>query len=195
MLALPMKKVLLIQGHPDAESFCFELGNVYRNAALKQAEVKEIIVRDLDFNPNLQFGYRKRTELEPCLLEAQEKIRWADHIVLIHPVWWGSVPAIFKGFLDRVFLPGFFFQKRPHSIWWDKLLQGKSARIIYTLDTPTLFWWLAGRPSYMALKYITLKYCGIKPVRGTAIGIVRLSDEKQRKNWLSKVERLGEKLK
>src|SRR5687767_177290 len=100
-----MKKILLIQGHPDAESFCFHLSDVYKKAALKRAEVKEIIVRDLAFNPNLQFGYRKRTELEPCLLEAQEKIRWADHIVIFHPVWWGSVPALFKGFLDRVFLP------------------------------------------------------------------------------------------
>ncbi|MEW6470549.1 MAG: NAD(P)H-dependent oxidoreductase, partial [Bacteroidota bacterium] len=91
-----MKKILIIQGHPDAESFCFVLGEAYKRAALKSgADVKEIIVRELDFNPNLQFGYRKRTELEPCLVEAQEKIRWADHIVIIHPVWWGSLPAIF----------------------------------------------------------------------------------------------------
>jgi putative NADPH-quinone reductase len=190
-----MKKVLLIQGHPDVESFCFQLAHVYKKAASQRAEVKEIIITELDFNPNLQFGYRKRTELEPCLLEAQEKIRWADHIVIIHPVWWGSVPAIFKGFLDRVFLPGFFFKKRPDSIWWDKLLKGKSARIIYTLDTPTLLWWLSGRPSYMALKYTTLWYCGVKPIRGTAIGIIRLSDENKRSAWLRKVERLGEKLK
>jgi putative NADPH-quinone reductase len=93
-----MKKVLIIQGHPDAESFCFELGAVYKRAASINAEVKEIIIRELDFSPNLQFGYRKRTALEPCLIEAQEKIRWADHIVIVHPVWWGSVPAIFKGF-------------------------------------------------------------------------------------------------
>lgn len=190
-----MKKVLIIQGHPDAESFCFALAAVYKRAASRHAVVQEIIVRDLSFNPNLQYGYRKRTELEPCLLEAQEKIRWADHIVVVHPVWWGSVPALFKGFLDRVFLPGFFFRKRPRSIWWDKFLKGKSARIIYTLDTPVLFWWLAGRPSYTALKYITLGYCGVRPIRGTAIGIVRLSDERKRKRWLDRVERLGERLK
>lgn len=191
-----MKKILIIQGHPDAESFCFVLGETYKQAALKSgAVIKEIIVRELDFNPNLQFGYRKRTELEPCLLEAQEKIRWAEHIVIIHPVWWGSLPAIFKGFLDRVFLPGFFFKKRPGSIWWDKLLKGKSARIIYTLDTPALFWWLSGKPSYIALKYITLQYCGVKPVRATAIGIVRLSDEEKRNKWIRKIEKLGLKLK
>jgi len=191
-----MKKILIIQGHPDAESFCFKLGEIYKKAALTSAaEIKEIIIRELDFNPNLQFGYRKRTELEPCLIEAQEKIRWAEHIVIIHPVWWGSVPALFKGFLDRVFLPGFFFKKRPGSIWWDKLLTGKSARIIYTLDTPALFWLLSGKPSYIALKYITLGYCGIKPIHGTAIGIIRLSDEEKRKKWMKKVERIGTEMK
>jgi putative NADPH-quinone reductase len=77
---------------------------------------------------------------------------------------------------------------------WDKYLKGKSARIIYTLDTPALFWWLTCKPSYMALKYTTLMYCGVRPVRGTAIGIIRLSDEQKRKRWLKKVELLGEKL-
>jgi len=71
---------------------------------------KILIINELDFNPNLQFGYRKRTELEPDLLKAQELIKWADHLVWIYPVWWGSIPAIMKGFIDRVFLPGFAFQ-------------------------------------------------------------------------------------
>ncbi len=75
-----MKKVLIIQGHPDAESFNFALHEAYKKGAITSgAEVKEIIVRELQFNPNLQFGYRKRTELEPDLLESIEKIKWAEH--------------------------------------------------------------------------------------------------------------------
>ncbi len=190
-----MKKILIINGHPDRESFNFALAEAYKKGALaSNAEVKEIVVRDLNFNPNLQFGYRKRTELEPDLLDAQQKIRWADHLVLVYPVWWGSIPALFKGFFDRVFLPGFAFQKRENSVWWDKLLVNKSARIICTLDQPAWYYWLVYRqPSTFAMKKLTLQFTGIKPVRVTTIGPIRLSKDNYRANWLTKVEALGSK--
>lgn len=188
------QRILILDGHPDAESFCAALHQAYKKGALTSgAEVRSLAIRDLSFEPNLAHGYRKRTELEPDLLAAQESIRWAEHLVVIHPVWWGSFPALMKGFLDRVFLPGFFFRKDPKSPRWEKLLVGRSGRIIYTLDTPWYLWWLAGRPAYHALKYITLGYCGVSPIRGTAIGIVRLSTAEWRRRWIEKVETLGAK--
>ena len=191
-----MKKVLIINGHPDVESFNFSIAEAYKRGALESgAEIKEIIVRDLNFNPNLQFGYRKRTELEPDLLEAQQKITWAEHIVWIYPVWWGLYPAILKGFIDRVFLPGFAFAKRENSVWWDKLLTGKSARIISTLDQPAWYYWLINlQPSNNAMKKMTLEFSGFKPVKTTTIGPIRLSKENYRKNWLNKIEKLGRKI-
>ncbi|MBQ0740859.1 NAD(P)H-dependent oxidoreductase, partial [Aquimarina celericrescens] len=87
--------------HPDKESFNFGLSESYKKGAKKSnAEIKEINIRELNFNPNLQFGYRKRTSLEPDLLDAQIKLKWADHLVWVYPVWWSSVSAIMKGFLD-----------------------------------------------------------------------------------------------
>ena len=113
-----MKRILFINGHPDGGSFNAALAEAYRKGAVEtEAEVREIIVRELKFNPSLQYGYRKRTELEPDLLMAQECIRWAEHLVWIYPVWWGSLPALLKGFIDRVFLPGFAFKKRENSLW------------------------------------------------------------------------------
>jgi putative NADPH-quinone reductase len=136
-----MKKVLIIQGHPDRESYCRALSMAYKVGALNAgSEVQEIIVSDLKFNPNLEFGYRKRTELEPDLLEAQEKIKWAEHLVIIYPLCWGGMPALLKGFFDRTFLPGFAFQKRENSVWWDKYLIGKSARIITTMVSLAYLW-------------------------------------------------------
>ena len=188
-----MKKILIIYGHPDKESFNFALADAYKKGALQSgAEVKEIIVRDLEFNNNLQFGYRKRTELEPDLVSAQENILWAEHLVWVYPVWWGSMPAILKGFIDRVFLPGFAFQKRENSVWWDKLLKGKSARIISTLDQPFWYYWLVYRqPSFNAMKKLTLHFCGIKPVKTTSIGPVHPSRKSFRENWITKMEKLG----
>ncbi len=188
-----MKKILIIQAHPDKESYNFALSEAYKKGALAAgAEVQEIIIRELDFNPNLQYGYRKRTELEPDLLDAQAKMNWAEHLVIVFPVWWGSVPAMFKGFLDRVLLPGFAFKKREDSLWWDKFLTGKSARIISTLDQPAWFYRLRyGRPSYHAIKQLTLHFIGISPVRTTTIGPIRNSKDSYRQKWLHKIEQLG----
>jgi NAD(P)H dehydrogenase (quinone) len=185
------EKILIIDGHPDTESFVSALASSYRKGAVSSgAEVRDIVIRDLEFDPNLRHGYRKRTELEPDLLAAQESLRWAEHIVIVHPVWWGVYPALMKGFLDRVLLPGFFFKKNDDGSTTG-LLKGKSGHIIYTHDTPGILWLLAGRPSFNALKWITLNYCGVSPVRGTCFSIMRESTEQQRGKWLQKVERLG----
>lgn len=189
-----MKKILIINGHPDRESFNFGLSEAYKQGAGKSnTEIKEINIRDLNFNPNLQFGYRQRTQLEPDLLDAQDKLKWADHLVWIYPVWWGSVPAIMKGFLDRILLPGFAFNKRENSLWCDKCFTGKTARIICTLDQPAWYYRLAyGSPSHNAMKKGTLNFIGVKKVGITTIGPIRLSKETFRSKWLKKVEKLGQ---
>lgn len=185
--------ILLINGHPDKESYNYALAASYKKGAIASgAEIREINIGELTFNPNLEFGYRKRTELEPDLLNAQESIQWAEHIVWVYPVWWGSVPAIMKGFLDRVLLPGFAFKKREGSVWWDKYLTGKTSRIICTMDQPSWYYrWINGRPSHIAMKKLTMNFIGIKKVRITAIGPLRLSKNEFRLKWLKKVEKLG----
>ena len=190
-----MKKILIINGHPNPESFNFAIVAAYKKGALESnAEVKEITIADLQFNPNLKFGYQKRTEQEPDLVTAWEKILWAHHLVWVHPVWWGGLPAITKGFIDRVFLPGFAFQYRENSIFWDKLLKGKSAHIITTLDQPGWYYKLVyGNPSVNMLKKSTLGFCGVKTKNVTYIGIVKTSDATQRMKWLNRIEKLGSK--
>ena len=190
---MPKKKIVIINGHPDKESFNFALSEAYKSGVLASgATLREINIRELSFNPNLQFGYRKRTTLEPDLLSAQEMIKWADHLVWVYPVWWGSVPAIMKGFIDRVFIPGFAFKKREGSLWWDKYLTSKTARLICTLDQPTWYYkWFNGSPSHTAMKKLTLQFVGVKKVRITAIGPIRLSKDAYRDKWLKKIEKLG----
>lgn len=192
-----MKKIAIINGHPNKDSFNFGVAAAYKEGAAESgAEIKEIVIANLNFNPNLQFGYQKRMELEPDLLNAWDIIQWADHLVWVHPVWWGGFPALMKGFIDRLFLPGFAYKYRENSVWWDKLLKGKTAHIITTLDQPGWYYRLMyGRPSVNQLKKSTLEFCGIKPVKVTYIGIVRDSKEDQRRKWLGKVKELGRRLK
>jgi putative NADPH-quinone reductase len=191
-------KILIINGHPDPESFSAALSAAYQKGAFTSGhDVKTLNLRQLDFNPILTFGYRQRTEsdrMEPDLLRAQELIKWADHLVWVFPVWWGSLPALLKGFLDRTFLPGYAFSYRENSIWWDKLLKGRTARVIQTLDQPPWFYrWINGRPTYHVMKKMVLGFCGVKRIRVTSFGPVKKSKAETREKWLRKVEGLGRK--
>jgi NAD(P)H dehydrogenase (quinone) len=187
------KKILVINGHPNKESLCFALAAAYKEGATRSgAEVRELVIADLQFDPNLQYGYRKRINWEPDLAIAWENIQWADHLIWVHPVWWGGLPAITKGFIDRVFLPGYAFKYREGSVWWDKLLKGKTAHIITTLDQPGIYYRLAfGRPSVNQLRRSVLQFCGISPVKVSYIGIVKTADEKRRLQWLKQVKEMG----
>jgi putative NADPH-quinone reductase len=190
-----MKKVLVINGHPDKESFCFALAERYKKGAdAAGAECKLVHLIDLKFNPILTFGYRKISELEPDLLKMQQEITAADHLVFVYPNWWSTLPALLKGFIDRVFVPTFAFKYRPNSPFWDKLLKGKTARLIVTMDTPQWYYWLINKNAgHNAMKVGILEFSGIKPVKISSFAIIKSSDETKRKKWLDDVEALGKK--
>jgi NAD(P)H dehydrogenase (quinone) len=188
-----VRKILIINGHPDKESFCFNLAETYKMGAEKTgASCRLIHLNDLDFNPNLQYGYRLRMELEPDLLEVQQDLLDSDHLVFIYPTWWGTYPAILKGFIDRVFLPNFAYKSRKNSLSMEKLLKGKSARLIVTMDSPKWYYSMVYKsPGHNSMKNGILKFCGIKPVKITTLGPIKSSDYNKRKRWIDKVERIG----
>lgn len=192
-----MKNILIINGHPDENSLCHSLAKSYKDGCEPQnANCTLVNLADLQFDPILHYGYRKRTELEPDLVKMQEAILKADHLVFVYPTWWGTYPALLKGFIDRVFLPGFAFRYRENSLFWDKYLTGKSARLIVTMDTPKWYYSLVYKsPGHNSLRKGILEFCGIKPVRISAFGPVKTSDDKKRKKWLNQVRKIGAELK
>jgi putative NADPH-quinone reductase len=194
-----MKNILLILGHPSKDSFSNALLEAYKKGAESEgATVKTIYISDLDFNVNLSDGYRTGDgmELEEDLVKSQELILWADHVVLAFPNWWGFMPAITKGFIDRIFLPGFAFKHQSGKIFPEKLLKGKSIRVLVTMDTPKFWFYLVYRASqYQILKNIVFGYVGFDPVKFSTFGFMRKSTDKQRQNWLQKVMNLGKQFK
>ncbi|MEL6190870.1 MAG: NAD(P)H-dependent oxidoreductase [Bacteroidota bacterium] len=187
------KKVLVINGHPDKESFNYALSEAYLEG-LKDTDtqVEVLNIADLDFNPNLRFGYRKISELEPDLLDAIDKIKQADHMVWILPMWWYGMPALMKGFIDRIFLPGFFFKYQKGKAFPKQLLNGKTSRIIITADTVRWYDYLfMGSPLINQFKKGTLEFCGVKPVKVTYIAPIKDSSNSFRAKWLKKVKKLG----
>lgn len=191
-----MRNILIINGHPNAESFNTALVESYKKGAMKSgAKISVINIRDLKFNPNLEYGYSKRTELEPDLLEAWQRMKDAHHIVFVFPMWWGFTPALLKGFFDRMLLPGFAFKYRENSMLWDKLLKGKTAHIICTTDYPVFYYkWILGEPGIKTIRKMILGFCGIKTTRTTYVGPIRNSSKEYRTGALLKTEALGLKL-
>jgi putative NADPH-quinone reductase len=192
-----MKDLLIVNGHPDKESFNHALSQAYLDGTVNtDAEVVTLNIADLEFNTNLQYGYRQRTDLEPDLLTAIEMIKKANHIVWIFPMWWHGLPALLKGFIDRTFLPGIAFEPVPGKPFPIKLMKGKSARIIITSDTPNWYNRLVMRnPAINQFKKGTLNFCGFNPVKVTYIAPIRDSSLEFRKKWLGKVSLLGQGLK
>jgi len=189
------KRILVILGHPDSDRFCGTVASSYMEGARQAGnEVRQVSVGDLSFDPVLHKGYARVQELEPDLVVAQEAIAWAQHIVFVYPTWWGGPPALLKGFVDRVFLPGFAFRYREGSRFWDRLLTGRSAHLLVTMDTPPWYYRLVYRmPGHNLMKRTILEFCGIKPVAVNSFGPVKGSSQQQREKWLGKAMDYGRK--
>ena len=187
------KRILIIQGHPAEQSLCGALAKEYEQGAQESGHTVRILaVRDLKFESVLHEGYKVIQPLETDLILAQNEIKSADHIVIVFPIWWGGMPALLKGFIDRVFLPGFAFKYRQGSLWWDKLLKGKSAHIIATMDTPPWYFRIFYRDAGInQMRRTILQYCGVKPVKVTRIGRVKDTTDAWKNAWLSKVKVFG----
>ncbi|WP_367330756.1 NAD(P)H-dependent oxidoreductase [Sphingobacterium multivorum] len=169
-----MIKILVINGHPDKESFNTVIADRYIKTALDLgAEVRYIHIGTLDFNPNLQFGYRQRMELEPDLVKALEDIHWSDHQVWIHPIWWLGMPSIMKGFIDRAFLPGITFRSHKNQST-EGLLKGKTGRIITTAGDMSLevYQDVYKSSGLVQLQKGILEYCGVMIIQNNFIGPV-----------------------
>ncbi|WP_066331184.1 NAD(P)H-dependent oxidoreductase [Azohydromonas lata] len=190
------RRVLVIAAHAPTGCYGAALAEAYvGHARYFGHQVRVLNLNMLQFDPVLHGGYRSVQPLEPDLAMAQEALRWAEHLTFIYPIWWGSVPAVLKGFLDRVLLPGFAFEYQPGNHFPEKLLKGRSAHIVATMDTPPWYFrWLYLAPGLRQLKRNTLEFCGVRPVRTLALGPVLGSSSPRRARWLEKVRDLAEKL-
>jgi len=118
---------------------------------------------------------------------------WADHVVILFPLWLGSMPALLKAFFEQVLRPGFAFATaRGRLAPFKKLLAGRSVRIIVTMGMPGwVYRWYFRAHSLKTLKRNILASCGLKPVRASVVGAVETMSQASRGNWLSKVQKLG----
>ncbi|MEK7505500.1 MAG: NAD(P)H-dependent oxidoreductase [Patescibacteria group bacterium] len=195
------KKILVLLGHPDSDSgtFCGYLACRYEEAAKAAGhEVERVNAGEIKFDPILHKGYKEIQQLEPDLVNLQEKFKWAEHIVIIYPNWWCTMPAVLKGIFDRMFLPGFAFRYykdgwRKKLGLWEKLLKGRSARVIITLNAHPWLERLAVGDYSNEIRRGILWFAGISPVRLTTIGPIEKMSPEELSAWGDEVCRLARK--
>jgi NAD(P)H dehydrogenase (quinone) len=187
------KRILVILGHPASNSFCGALAERYAQSAVRAGhEVRQLFLGTMDFDPVLREGYQLVQPLEADLRRAQADIVWAEHLTLVYPIWWGGIPALLKGFFDRVFLPGFAFKYREGKAFPDKLLRGRSAHLLVTMDTPPWYYrWIYRMPGLHQVRKTTLAFCGIKPQRTLTFGPILGSSAGQRETWLLQAQAIA----
>jgi len=185
--------VLLIDGHPDEGRFSSHLLDLYQEALPSDCTIARVNVRDMQFTPILRHGYLKRTDWEPDIQALAEKFDACDHAVFAFPMWWGAEPAELKGLIDRLFLPGFMYQFREGSSLWDKYLEGRSADVIATMDTPAFFLRLLyGNSIIRRWKGQVLGFVGFKPVRFMVAAPIKDGGaEKGGEKWRKKIARMA----
>jgi len=189
------RRIALIDGHPDPDRarLCHALATAYAEGAESAGrEVRRAEVATLDI-PLL----RTKADYEqgappPDVRRVQEAIEWADHIVLIYPLWLGALPALTKALLEQALRPDFATEATGAHGWPRGRLKGRSARVVVTMGMPALAyrWWF-GAHSLRSLERNVLGLVGIGPIRRTLIGMVDAADDARRAGWLADLNALG----
>lgn len=188
---------LIIYAHPNTNSLNHAILETVISG-LKDTNRKFEVI-DLyaeQFNPVLVFNEQdKRRDLknDPYTAKYRKQIEEANHLIFIYPIWWYGLPAILKGFIDRVFSSGFAYQyegKLPKG-----LLKNKSAWVIYTIDSPNFYIkWFRKNAEWTVMRDAILKFCGIKKIKRTRLTSVKHTTYETRRKWLKKIYILSKNL-
>ena len=186
---------MILDGHPDPseQRFVHALAASYASGAKEAGhEVESLRVADLVFpllcsSEDFQHG-------QPCeaIALAQERLKWCTHLVVLYPLWLGSMPALLKGFMEQAFRPGFAFGTSKKAGFPRKLLVGRSARVVVTMGMPGFFYrWVYRAHSLKSLERNILGFTGFAPIRTTVVGNVETPHASRRQRHLENMRALG----
>lgn len=191
------KATVIIQGHPDpgARHLCHALADAYAEGATSAGhEVSRIELAQLEF-PLLRTQQDfEAGQLPSALIPARNAITSAGHIVIIFPLWLGTMPALVKGFLEQIMRPGIAFEYRKEG-FPRQLLRGRSAHIVVTMGMPAIIYrWYFQAHGVRGLERNVLRFAGMKPVRQTLLGMVQAASERKRQRWLDQMRNYGRRV-
>ncbi len=188
------RQVVIIQGHPDPDGgrLCHALASAYAEGAREAGHtVSRVEIARIDFPLLRTQEDFMHGALPPRLKQARDALVAADHIVIVFPLWLGTMPALVKAFLEQVMRPGVAFEYQKDGMP-KKLLVGKSARLVVTMGMPVAAYrWFFFEHGLKGLERNVLHFVGIKPIRESLFGMVENASEKRRLGWLHRMKELG----
>lgn len=188
-------RIVVVQGHPDPAGgrLLHALADAYaRGAEGAGRQVRRVEVARLDFPLLRTKAEFDAPDAPPDIRAAQEAVAWAEHLVILYPLWLGAMPALLKGFLEQVFRPSFAFEPAAPGRMWTPKLKGRSARVVVTMGMPAFAYrWIYGALTLRSLERNILRFAGVKPIAESLFGMVEGVDDAKRKAWIAGMERLG----
>lgn len=188
-------KILVIYAYPNHTGFSARVLQTVRENLGNQHQVKVLDLYQEDFDPSLVFNDQKRRRDlagDEETKKYRELLKWSEQLVVIFPIWWGGMPAILKGFIDRVFVKGFAYEY--NGLLPVGLLKGRKAWVITSHDTPKPYARFFQQDYGRVLKRQVLGMCGIKPVKLTEIAYLRGSTAEKREKYLRKLAKMSQAL-
>ncbi|GFP74298.1 NAD(P)H-dependent oxidoreductase [Clostridium fungisolvens] len=185
---------LVVFAHPNQQSFCKGIVDTVVKASKEAgANVKVRDLYQMQFCPLLKpddFVAFQSGGTPADIKEEQDQIKWADVITFVFPVWWASMPAILKGYIDRVFSYGFAYEYVDGAP--NGLLKGKKVVIFSTTGTPNEMYAASGMHKSMeqTIGQGIFNFSGIKEVDQTFFGAVPYVTDEIRKDYLGDVSRI-----
>jgi putative NADPH-quinone reductase len=189
-----MSDICIIQGHPhfDGQHLCHALAQAYNEGAVGAGH--HVVTIDI---AGLNFDILRDPALmsEPpsdIIIHAEKTIRDAQHLMIIYPLWLGTMPALVKAFFEQI-ARGEFMMGHSANGWPVGKLKGRSARLVVTMGMPAIAYKVMfGAHGVRGFESAILGIAGIGPIRETLLGGVDGS-LKQREKWLAKMAALGAK--
>lgn len=195
-------KVVIVFNHPYEGSYCSAILKSVESGLVKAGHEIDIIHLDKDqFDPVITaddlLAFRNKKAIDPKAINYIQRIKAADHLVFIFPVWWELMPARMKGFIDKIIFPGEFYDYTKSGYGMIPLMRNiKSATVITTMNTPSFIYkFIFGNAIKNSLIKGTLKKTGYKKVEWISFNMVKASSNEKRTRWLEQTEMQFAKLK
>ena len=193
-------KVLIVYAHPNPESFNHAVLESVLGGLSEVGHISDVIdLYKMNFDPCLRvedFVKINSGTNSDDVLSHQERVSKADVLVFIHPNWWGGIPAILKGWIDRIFSMNYAYKTDEETGEITGILKHKKSLIITTCGSPQEFSEKSG--SIAAFKEIwsqkIIQFCGIPDVHIKLFYDVIMADDETRKKYLEEARDLARKL-
>jgi len=188
-------RVVIVFNHPYEGSYCNAILNSVQSGLGKAGHEIDIIHLDRDkFNPVMTsedlLAFRNKKSIDAKAMEYVQRVKAADHLVFIFPIWWELMPALMKGFIDKVIFPGETYDYTSSGYGMVTLLNKlKGVTVITTMNTPSIMYKLLfGNAIKKAFIRGTLQKTGCKNVKWLSLNMVKSSPKEKKVKWLKQIE-------